>query len=114
LVLKNIIKDQIPAKLKFYTLLLLKELLESDNKFFIDSFKNILIDRLAIIANFPGNPSQCLDFYYNNCSEENKKYSAMFYELLLECWKNWDYKYSKDHKKFKKKSNKIRIKFPQN
>lgn len=79
LVLKDIIKDQIPAKLKFYSLLLLKELLESRNKIFFESFQKNLLERLATIANFPKDPSQCLDFYYTNNSEENKNFSIMFY-----------------------------------
>lgn len=38
IVFKDIIKDNLPAKVKFYVLLLLKELMESRNKNLIECF----------------------------------------------------------------------------
>ena len=115
--IKSLLKDKIPAKPKFYTLLLLKEIIKTKENYLISYFIKKLKDRLSIIANYKTKleiekrGEDCLDIYYSQKSEENKKYSKMFYDLLLECWEHWDVMFSKKYKKIKEKVDKIRLNF---
>lgn len=49
-VIKSIIKDKIPAKPKYYSLMLLKDLMETQNKILISYFEKKLSERLFKIA----------------------------------------------------------------
>lgn len=77
-----------------------------------------LMDRLFKIAMFSSkassshNKETCLDEYYLQHSEENRMYSARFYDLLLECWKEWDAVFSESFRKIKDKAAKLRPLFP--
>ena len=116
-VIKKIIKSKIPAKIKFFSLLLLKEIMETKENYLISYFIKKLKDRLSLIANYKSKlkiekrGEDCLDIYYSQKSEENKKFSKMFYDLLLECWEHWDFMFSKKYKKIKEKVDKIRLNF---
>lgn len=99
-VLKYLIKDkEVPARPKFYALLLIKEMLEIKNSLFVTLFTHKFKRRFYELAifklkdtslSFKQKGEKCLDQYYKNYSKENAKYSFMFFTLLWECWKRWD------------------------
>ena len=119
-IIKFMIKDRIPAKPKFYALLLIKELMETKKSQIVDYFIKKLMSRLFLIAQFDmRNPNldrgeRCLKKYYTQESKENSEYSLKFFILLLECWKHWMEMFSDRYKKIKEKGDKIRNIFPAN
>ena len=119
-VIKYMIKDKIPSKPKFYALLILKELMELENREIVDYFVKKMINRLFYIAQFESKNKKdtkrgerCLKKYYNQDSNENREYSLKFFILLLECWQHWSDKYGESNKKINQKSEKLRTLFPQ-
>lgn len=118
-VIKFIIKDKIEAKVKFYSLILLKEIMKSKQKKVIEYFIKKLLSRLFLIAQFemknddPERGMRCLKKYYNTTDKENSDFSLRFFILLLECWKKWDLMFAFQYPKIKEKSDKLREIFPQ-
>lgn len=119
-VLKFLIKDAIPAKPKFYGLLLIKCIMERAQRPVVEFFMKKLMSRLFLIAQFEmkvedrQKGTRCLKKYYNQNSQENSDFSFKFYTLLLECWKHWDQLFSQEHKKIKVNCDKLRTIFPVN
>ena len=74
-----LIKDKIPAKPKFYALLLLKEMIATKDKVVVGYFASKLRQRLFLIANhkikshlsLEERGRDCLKKYYSNKNEEN-------------------------------------------
>ena len=118
-VIKYMIKDKLSSKPKFYSLLLLKEIMEIDHPEIIEYFTKKIINRLFYIAQFESKNAsidrgeRCLKKYYNLESKENREYSKKFFILLLECWKHWNKKLGPKNKKIKQKSDKLKALFPQ-
>lgn len=115
------IKDNVPAKPKFYALLLIKEMLETKDSVLVGIFTKKFKDRFYKLAAYKIKDSKlsfnekgrtCLDSYYKNKSDENKKYSIMFFTLLWESWKHWDIMFSKSNKKLESLAAKLRNNFP--
>lgn len=119
-VLKFVIKDKIPAKPKFYALLLIKTIMDNKIKTLVEYFVKKLMSRLFLIAQFEmkfddrQKGARCLKMYFNQNSQENSDYSFKFYTLLLECWKHWDEMFSGEFKKIKANCDKLRPIFPVN
>lgn len=118
-VIKAIIKDNIPAKPKFFVLILLRDLMELQRKPFTDYFCKKIIDRLFLLAKFEFKNAndqkrgeRCLKKYYKGESKENSEYSLKFFILLLECWKKWSDLFGSSHKKIRTKADKLRSLFP--
>lgn len=117
-IIKKMIKDKLPAQPKFYALLLLRQIMILKKTQITEYFIKKLMDRLFKIAMFSSKASSshsketCLDEYYLQHSDENKMYSARFYDLLVECWKEWDQVFSESFRKIKEKAAKLRPLFP--
>lgn len=117
-IIKEMIKDKIPAKPKFYALLLLKEIMDCKKTPIVEYFIKKMLDRLFKIAQFnikssdPNKGQKCLDAYFSQQSKENSDFSQRFFTLLLECWKHWDELYSSTFSKIKDKCDKLRSIFP--
>ena len=118
-VLKQMFKDKLPAKPKYFGLQVIQEIMHSEQKPVVTYFIDKINDRLAELALFePKNNDirkgeRCLDEYYKSKDKENAVYSLNFYKLLLKCWKEWDDKHSAKHKKIREKLLKIRPVFDQ-
>lgn len=96
-IVKELIKEKIPAKPKFYGLCLVRDLLETRRPGIIAAFTEKLMERLYTIATFDSKNkddyergARCLNTYYVSNDNENNRFSKMFFVLLLECWKEWD------------------------
>ena len=99
-----------PAKPKFYMLLVLRDLMELKDHPFVQQFETKLSKTLLNIVNTNNhnNFEDCLKKYYKEDSEENRKFSNHFHQLLLECWKYWDMMYSETRPTIKKCRKKIK------
>ncbi len=96
--IKITIKSKIPSLNKFYSLLLLKDMLSTENEHVVYYFIKKLLSRLFILVDIKDKRpisikgENCLDEFYkpnlNNKKEimDNKNNSAKFYILLIECW----------------------------
>ena len=120
-VIKFMLKDKLPAKPKFYSLILLKEMMETQDKSLLEYFGKKMLNRLFYLAQFESRNKddlsrgeRCLKKYYSQDSKENREYSLKFFILLLECWKHWDELFSADNKKIQQKAEKLRHLFPLN
>lgn len=120
-VIKHMIKDKMPAKPKFYGLILLKEMMETKERNLVDYFTKKMLNRLFYLAQFESKNKddlsrgeRCLKRYYGQDSKENREYSLKFFILLLECWKHWDEMLGPTNKKIKQKTDKLRHLFPLN
>jgi hypothetical protein len=119
-ILKFMIKDKIPAKPKFYALILIKELMETQKPVIVEYFIKKLMSRLFLIAQFDmknmdiNRGERCLKKYYSAESKENSDFSLKFFMLLLECWKHWQEMYADKYKKIKEKCDKLKPLFPLN
>ncbi len=110
-IIKQMIKERMPAKPKYFALLLLKELMATKNSFIVDYFAKKLMMRCFRLATYKSKEKEyfprgedCLNRYYSQKSQENRKYSKMFYFLLLECWKHWHEMFASKNKKIRSKS----------
>lgn len=119
-VLKFMIKDKIPAKPKFFALLLIKELMRTEKKPIVEYFIKKLLSRFFLIAQFEQkNPDikrgeRCLKKYYDSNDPANLEFANKFFILLLECWKHWSQMFGADYKRIREKCEKVRSLFPTN
>lgn len=117
---KWFIKQKLPARDKLYALYLLRDVMLIPSSGYIhEYFSAKILDRLRKIALYGSSePNEqlrgesCLDEFYFNPSAENRKYSYMFYRLLLECWQNWLEFFGDKNRKIKAAGEKIRPLFP--
>ena len=113
--IKATIKDKVVAKKKVYALYLLKDLMETKNLAIVEYFCEKICDRLKKIALAASEKKEkltkaehCLDDFFEDNSAENRKNSATFYRLLMECWKKWDECFSQTFRKIRNAADKLR------
>lgn len=113
--IKATIKDKVVAKKKVYALYLLKDLMETKNPAIVEYFCEKICDRLKKIALAASEKKEkltkaehCLDDFFEDNSAENRKNSATFYRLLMECWKRWDECFSQTFRKIRNAADKLR------
>lgn len=121
--IKEVIKDEKTiktAKPRYNALLVLKELMKSENEIVVNYFGKKILDRMEAIAKHKPSVKDmkrgetCLDIYLKK--NPDPEYSYKFFHLLLESWKHWNEMYGstkfKGGQQIKKAFDRIKSKKP--